>query len=59
MESRCDTVAIKVLKDTAGREAEEDFLREVDIMSAFRHDNILTLIGVVMRGKCNVPSIFK
>ncbi|XP_026475323.1 tyrosine-protein kinase transmembrane receptor Ror-like [Ctenocephalides felis] len=54
-ESRCDTVAIKVLKDTAGREAEEDFLREVDIMSAFRHDNILTLIGVVMRDGTNSP----
>ncbi|KRT79711.1 phosphotransferase, partial [Oryctes borbonicus] len=44
-----DVVAIKVLKETATREAEEDFLREVDIMSAFRHSNILSLLGVVLR----------
>ncbi|CAH1992456.1 unnamed protein product [Acanthoscelides obtectus] len=42
-------VAIKVLKDTANREAEEDFLREVEIMSAFRHPNILSLLGVVLK----------
>lgn len=45
-----EIVAIKVLKETATREAEEDFLREVDIMSAFRHSNILSLLGVVLRG---------
>ena len=43
-------MAVKVLKETATREAEEDFMREVDIMSAFRHSNILSLIGVVLRG---------
>ncbi|CAG5056635.1 unnamed protein product [Parnassius apollo] len=42
-------VAIKVLKESAGRSAEEDFAREVSIMSAFRHPNILTLVGVVYR----------
>ncbi|XP_047986855.1 NT-3 growth factor receptor-like isoform X1 [Leguminivora glycinivorella] len=42
-------VAIKVLKKSAGRSAEEDFVREVSIMSAFRHSNILSLIGVVHR----------
>ncbi|CAH0689522.1 unnamed protein product [Chilo suppressalis] len=42
-------VAIKVLKESAGRSAEEDFVREVSIMSAFRHPNILTLVGVVYR----------
>ncbi|XP_063838898.1 tyrosine-protein kinase transmembrane receptor Ror-like isoform X1 [Ostrinia nubilalis] len=42
-------VAIKVLKESVGRSAEEDFVREVSIMSAFRHPNILTLIGVVHR----------
>lgn len=46
-----ETVAIKVLKETASLEAEEDFMREVDIMSTFRHKNILTLIGVVLRGE--------
>ena len=49
-----DVVAVKVLKETATREAEEDFMREVDIMSAFRHSNILSLIGVVLRGKVYV-----
>ncbi|XP_072936324.1 tyrosine-protein kinase transmembrane receptor Ror-like isoform X2 [Epargyreus clarus] len=42
-------VAIKVLKESAGRSAEDDFVREVSIMSAFRHPNILALIGVVYR----------
>lgn len=46
-----ETVAIKVLKDSASMKAEEDFMREVDVMSAFRHENILSLIGVVLRGK--------
>ncbi|XP_064121915.1 tyrosine-protein kinase transmembrane receptor Ror-like [Macrobrachium nipponense] len=41
------TVAVKVLKESASREAEADFLREVEIMSAFRHENILSLIGIV------------
>ncbi|KAJ8920993.1 hypothetical protein NQ315_015789, partial [Exocentrus adspersus] len=44
-----EIVAIKVLKDSATREAEENFLREVEIMSAFRHPNILSLLGVVLR----------
>ncbi|XP_041973676.1 tyrosine-protein kinase transmembrane receptor Ror-like isoform X2 [Aricia agestis] len=47
-------VAIKVLKDSAGRTAEEDFVREVSIMSTFRHTNILSLIGVVYRDDTNV-----
>ncbi|XP_017769848.1 PREDICTED: BDNF/NT-3 growth factors receptor-like [Nicrophorus vespilloides] len=46
-----DVVAIKVLKESATQEAEEDFLREVDIMSAFKHKNILSLLGVVQRGE--------
>lgn len=40
-------VAIKMLKDSASRTAEEDFIREVNIMSVFKHDNILTLIGIL------------
>ncbi|XP_060518794.1 muscle, skeletal receptor tyrosine-protein kinase-like isoform X2 [Cylas formicarius] len=47
--SNCDIVAIKVLKDSASKENEEDFFREVEIMSAFRHPNILSLLGVVLR----------
>lgn len=44
-----EVVAIKVLKESAGRSAEEDFAREVTIMSAFKHPNILSLVGVVYR----------
>ncbi|XP_059059361.1 tyrosine-protein kinase transmembrane receptor Ror-like isoform X2 [Achroia grisella] len=46
-------VAIKVLKESANRSAEEDFVREVSIMSAFRHPNILALVGVVYRDNIN------
>ncbi|CAB3249804.1 unnamed protein product [Arctia plantaginis] len=46
-------VAIKVLKESAGRSATEDFVREVSIMSAFRHANILALVGVVYRDDIN------
>ncbi|XP_067008140.1 muscle, skeletal receptor tyrosine-protein kinase [Anabrus simplex] len=44
-----ETVAVKVLKETASSEVEDDFMREVEIMSTFRHANILSLIGVVAR----------
>ncbi|XP_024941360.1 muscle, skeletal receptor tyrosine protein kinase isoform X2 [Cephus cinctus] len=58
-ELRCgdsiETVAVKVLKDSASREAEDDFMREVEIMSAFRHQNILSLIGAVLRDAGNSP----
>ncbi|XP_069705196.1 tyrosine-protein kinase transmembrane receptor Ror-like isoform X2 [Periplaneta americana] len=50
-----EVVAIKVLKESATCEAEEDFMREVDIMSAFRHSNILSLVGVVLREAGNSP----
>ncbi|XP_012288526.1 tyrosine-protein kinase transmembrane receptor Ror [Orussus abietinus] len=52
---KTEVVAVKVLKDSASREAEEDFMREVDIMSAFQHENILSLIGVVLRDADNSP----
>lgn len=45
-----ETVAVKVLKDTATKEAEEDFMREVEIMASFQHSNILSLLGVVFKG---------
>ncbi|KAK4880326.1 hypothetical protein RN001_008472, partial [Aquatica leii] len=47
--NQLEIVAIKVLKESATREVEEDFFREVDIMSAFRHKHILSLVGVVLR----------
>ncbi|XP_071524377.1 uncharacterized protein [Panulirus ornatus] len=49
------TVAVKVLKECAGMEAEADFLREVENMSAFRHDNILSLIGIVVTETGGTP----
>ncbi|RZF41051.1 hypothetical protein LSTR_LSTR002683 [Laodelphax striatellus] len=48
-------VAIKVLKEAATKEAEEEFMREVEIMSTFRHENILSLIGVVPRESSKSP----
>ncbi|KAK7862222.1 hypothetical protein R5R35_011120 [Gryllus longicercus] len=50
-----ETVAVKVLKDAASAEAEQDFLREVETMSAFRHPNILRLVGVVERARAPPP----
>lgn len=50
-----EIVAIKVLKDTATRETEEDFMREVDIMSTFGHTNILSLKGMVLRDATKNP----
>lgn len=50
-DGKLETVAIKMLKDNSNSEAKEDFLREVEIMTYFRHQNILTLIGVCPEGK--------
>nr|XP_012136036.1 PREDICTED: muscle, skeletal receptor tyrosine protein kinase-like isoform X3 [Megachile rotundata] len=50
-----EVVAIKVLKETASREVEEDFMREVDNMSSFNHPNILSLKGVVRRDGNSSP----
>ncbi|XP_076635602.1 muscle, skeletal receptor tyrosine protein kinase [Colletes latitarsis] len=50
-----EIVAIKVLKDSVSHEAEENFMREVDIMSTFGHKNILSLKGVVLRDANNSP----
>jgi serine/threonine protein kinase len=44
-------VAVKVLKENVSNEIREDFEREVEIMSAFDHDNILKLIGVVTQSQ--------
>lgn len=43
-------VAVKVLKEGVSNEARDDFEREVEIMSAFDHDNILKLLGTVSAG---------
>lgn len=49
------TVAVKVLKESATRQAEEDFMREVEVMAAFNHPHILRLVGVVPRGPQSAP----
>ncbi|BES88348.1 TyrKc [Nesidiocoris tenuis] len=49
------TVAIKVLKETATPEAEDDFMREVEIMASFQHPNILSLLGFVARDQSKSP----
>ncbi|KAK6166186.1 hypothetical protein SNE40_022943 [Patella caerulea] len=48
-------VAVKVLKDGVSHEIREDFEREVEIMGAFDHDNILRLIGVVTENVGDTP----
>ncbi|XP_076313444.1 tyrosine-protein kinase transmembrane receptor Ror-like [Tachypleus tridentatus] len=48
-------VAIKILKDGATSEAQNDFEREVEIMSTFNHENIITLVGVVMKDTGSTP----
>ncbi|GFT02316.1 hypothetical protein NPIL_146801 [Nephila pilipes] len=42
-------VAVKTLKDNYNQDAQTDFEREVEIMSAFTHENILKLEGVVFK----------
>ena len=48
---RLTKVAVKVLKEDVSREIREDFKHEVEIMSSFDHENILTLIGVMHLGE--------
>lgn len=45
-----EDVAVKVLKESVSTEAQADFEREVQIMSSFKHDNIIKLLGVVFQG---------
>ncbi|XP_052237242.1 tyrosine-protein kinase transmembrane receptor Ror-like [Dreissena polymorpha] len=48
-------VAVKVLKEGVTNEVREDFEREVEIMSAFDHENILKLLGTVQTGTDETP----
>ena len=49
--STSETVAIKILKPTAGqKEAERELIREAKIMAQFSHPNILGAIGIVYNG---------
>ncbi|KAK3599901.1 hypothetical protein CHS0354_022480 [Potamilus streckersoni] len=42
-------VAIKTLKENAAPKVQNDFRREVDLMSEMRHPNIVCLLGVSMK----------
>lgn len=53
-DGRVEIVAIKVLKDNANLDAHEDFMREIEIMTYFRHENILTLIGTCPQDLGNI-----
>lgn len=44
-------VVIKILKEGVLNEVKEDFEREVEIMSNFSYDNILSFFGVIIKGK--------
>ncbi|GAB6028015.1 hypothetical protein CHUAL_002242 [Chamberlinius hualienensis] len=48
-------VAIKILKENSSNEIQLDFLREVEIMSSFDHENILALVGVVFMDNASSP----
>ena len=42
-------IAIKTLKASASLKTQQDFRREVELMSELRHPNIVCLLGVVTR----------
>ena len=49
-----EAVAIKVLKNPSGicsTTTQQDLLQEAEIMAKFKHENILSLRGVVINGK--------
>ena len=53
-----EDVAVKVLKAGAGPQAQEDLLREAEIMRSFHHRNILSLRGIVVNGTFNPTTRF-
>ena len=44
-------VAVKTLKDGAGKEDKVKFLQEAAIMGQFSHPNVVKLYGVVTEGE--------
>lgn len=48
-ENSVTKVAIKTLKENASPKVQNDFRREVDLMSEMRHSNIVCLLGVCMK----------
>ena len=53
-----NNIAVKVLKEGVSNEIISDFEREVEIMSAFDHDNILKLLGVVATSRYRCEMLF-
>ncbi|XP_023244990.1 tyrosine-protein kinase transmembrane receptor Ror [Copidosoma floridanum] len=44
-------VAVKTLKENASPKTQNDFKREVDLMTDLRHPNIICLLGVILNGE--------
>ncbi|XP_033333112.1 tyrosine-protein kinase transmembrane receptor Ror isoform X1 [Megalopta genalis] len=44
-------VAVKTLKENASPKTQNDFKREVDLMTDLRHPNIICLLGVILKGE--------
>ncbi|XP_077287462.1 tyrosine-protein kinase transmembrane receptor Ror [Arctopsyche grandis] len=42
-------VAVKALKENASPKTQSDFRREIELISELRHDNIVCILGVVLR----------
>lgn len=42
-------VAVKALKENASHKTQQDFKREIELISELRHDNIVCILGVVLR----------
>lgn len=43
-------VAVKYLKENAGKEMEQTFQKELEILSNFDHPNVIPLVGVCLDG---------
>lgn len=42
-------VAVKALKENASAKTQSDFKREIELISDLRHDNIVCILGVVLK----------
>lgn len=42
-------VAVKALKENASVKTQQDFRREIDLITDLRHDNIVCILGVVLK----------
>ena len=45
------TVAVKTIKKYNSKEAAEDFLREMSVMTKFVHPNVIKMYGLVQQGE--------